>query len=164
MISQSHVWSRTSTRTRTVQWTHGTSALSFFFPLFFFSGWPKEARHKWRGSACSAGCRCRPGPLVRHLDTDTYGQVKWFVFGWFGEISTELCAAKQAVKRMLNLCSPRRPVAGPSRGRAGAQLKASPGGRHTPGQCHLHRRARCVRRFQTYPGQCANSRMRDKRT
>ena len=45
-----------------------------------------------------------PGPLMRHLNT--YGKVKGFVFGWFGEISTDLdqamvAAAKQAVKRLF---------------------------------------------------------------
>ena len=45
-----------------------------------------------------------PGPLMRHLNT--YGTVKGFVFGWFGEISTDLdnaiCSAtKQAVKRIF---------------------------------------------------------------
>ena len=42
--------------------------------------------------------------MVRHLNT--YGRVKGFVFGWFGEISPDLdqvlCdAAKQAVKRLF---------------------------------------------------------------
>jgi hypothetical protein len=45
-----------------------------------------------------------PGPLGRHLNT--YGTVKGFVFGWFGEISTDLdsamCSAtRQAVKRIF---------------------------------------------------------------
>ena len=45
-----------------------------------------------------------PGPLMRHVNT--YGRVKGFVFGWFGEISTELdqtmvAAVKQAVKRLF---------------------------------------------------------------
>ena len=44
------------------------------------------------------------GPLMRHLNT--YVKVKGFVFGWFGEISTDLdqamvAAAKQAVKRLF---------------------------------------------------------------
>ena len=44
------------------------------------------------------------GPLMRHLNT--YGKVKEFVFGWFGEISTDLdqamvAAAIQAVKRLF---------------------------------------------------------------
>ena len=50
------------------------------------------------------GAGAAPGPLVRHLTT--YGKVKGFVFGWFGEISSDLdqavCAAtKQAVKRIF---------------------------------------------------------------
>ena len=45
-----------------------------------------------------------PGPLLRHLNT--YGKVKGFVFGWFGDISTYLdqamcAAAKLAVKRIF---------------------------------------------------------------
>ena len=59
---------------------------------------------EYDGDLTSHSAGAAPGPLMRHLTT--YGKVKGFVFGWFGEISSDLdqavCAAtKQAVKRIF---------------------------------------------------------------